>query len=202
MNCLSRLVLALVLLPLCGCAPARKHESGAVPVEPAARQPVVLGRSEVKHFIAACKQERLRLSKEFGTDVGLDFNWRSNDSESAYAPRCQAFALPNGQTLFAFDTPRVVGAVVFDSSSKHILQVLPWSRTLNEGRGDEQVVFDRTFYRLQQTSSGVWSVTALVFAIVGDKRQPRYETWEFQYGGAGGGHTRRYTMTPYRWAPD
>lgn len=195
------LLFAILIGALCGCERTGVNRPTALPpaTQPMA-SPVVLGPAQLQPFIAACRQQQQRINREFGSEIDLQFDFASTDPDSAYAPRCQAFAFPNAQTLFAFDMLGVVGAVVFDSSTKHIITILPWSRTLTEGRGNDPVVFDTTFYRLRQAPSGKWGVTALVFAIFGDRHDPRYETWEFHFGPDSGGHTRRYTMEPYRSA--
>ena len=168
-------------------------------------QPVVLDMQGLRPYIAACIENQARISKEFGA-FQIDFSSFSSamsEDESAYSPRCQGFLLPDGQTFFAFDTLSVAGAVIFESATRKIVTILPWSGTLTQNSRDE-VVFDRTFYRIRQSPIGAWQITALVFAIFGDKYSPRYETWEFRYSprvtdrAESRNISKRYTMQPFR----
>jgi len=154
----------------------------------------VLGPQQLQPYIEACQKEQKRIREEFGIhNMDYPFDLTSRDADG-YAPRCQGFSFPNGETYFIFDDLGIAGAILFDTDSKKIKYIYPWSKTLALKYG-EQAVFDRTFYKIRQDPvNGNWVVTALVFAIFGDRYNTRYETWEFTYGG----HSRRYIMQPHR----
>ena len=167
-------------------------------------QPVVLGLQQIQPYIAAIMTHREQIGRAFGNNmINVDFSNNSGDPDSPYAPQCQAFAFPNGQTVFAFDTLAEKGAVVFNTDTHEIIKILPWSREVQDAETkrtpDEKgaVVFDRTFYRIRQAPSGEWVITALVFAIFGDKYNPRYETWEFSYSPMHQARSLRHTMKQY-----
>jgi hypothetical protein len=160
----------------------------------------VLNRDQLAPFIAACKREHDRICKEFDT-IDIDFDSMSVDAEDPYRPSCQAFSFADGRTFFAFSTLGETGAVVFDTSSRKILEILPWSKMIERERGDEvDPSFDKTFYALSQDQTGQWTVMGLVFAIYGDRQHPRFETWEFYYGPGHCGFSSRYVMQPVREA--
>jgi hypothetical protein len=165
------------------------------------KQPMVLGRQQLQPFIAALIREKKQICKEFSvSEAELPFASPRASTESAYtiALRYQGFSLPNGQTLLAFDSLGITGAVLFDSHTQDLVAVLPWSSILKQKHPGEETLFDRTFFRLDQPPSGKWQLTALVFAIFGDKHDPRYETWEFHHGSDSSGYSTRYIMQPFR----
>lgn len=154
----SWLFTTILLGLVCGCkrTPVPSASPSAIQSAQPSAEPTVLGPQQLEPFIAACAQHRSLISKEFGVDaIDFHFDFASSDPDSAYSPRCQGFSFPDGKTLFAFDTLDVAGAVVFNTAPMQIVTILPWSRTLMDQRQDE-VVFDRTFFRLRRFPSGAW----------------------------------------------
>jgi hypothetical protein len=130
-------------------------------------QPVILSLQQIQPFIAASMAHREQIGRAFGNDmIEMDCGNDSRDPDSPSVTQCQAFALPNGQTIFAFDTLAEKGAVVFNTETHEIIKILPWSREVRDAETKRttaeksEVVFDRAFYRVRQDQSGGWVITA------------------------------------------